>query len=67
MLILTSGQIDSMAVSSYSRTADNDVRVQDYVDDKLQTLADLESLDSLLDNVQQQHELLRVQVSSMMK
>lgn len=39
-----------------------DSRVQDYLDDKLQSAADLETLDSLLASVNAQHELLRQQV-----
>ncbi|KAL9096433.1 MAG: hypothetical protein Q9165_001430 [Trypethelium subeluteriae] len=39
-----------------------DARVDDFLDDKLQSLADLETLDSLLSNVQDQHELLRRQL-----
>lgn len=39
-----------------------DSRVQDYLDDKLQSAADLESLDSLLDNVKNQQDLLKKQV-----
>lgn len=39
-----------------------DTRVQDYLDDKLQSAADLESLDSLLENVRSQQDLLRRQV-----
>ena len=41
-----------------------DVRVQDYLDDKLQSTADLETLDSLLDNVKNQQELLKKQVGA---
>ena len=40
-----------------------DSRVQDYLNDKLQSSADIEALDSLLDNVKTQHELLKKQVS----
>ena len=40
-----------------------DARVEDFLDDKLQSLADLETLDSLLSDVQTQHTLLREQVS----
>ena len=40
-----------------------DTRVQDYLDDKLQSTADLESLDTLLHNLNNQQELLRKQVS----
>jgi len=39
-----------------------DVRVQDYLDDKLQSSADLETLDSLLENAKSQQELLRKQL-----
>ncbi|EON66989.1 hypothetical protein W97_06105 [Coniosporium apollinis CBS 100218] len=41
---------------------DRDVRVGDYLDDKLQTLADLESVDSLLAGVRDRHELLQKQL-----
>ena len=37
-------------------------RVEDYLNDKLQTTADLESLDTLLIDVQKQQELLKRQV-----
>ena len=39
-----------------------DVRVEDYLNDKLQTHADLENLDSLLEGVRKQQDLLRQQV-----
>lgn len=39
-----------------------DSRVQDYLDDKLQSSADLDTLDSLLANVKTQQELLKQQV-----
>lgn len=39
-----------------------DSRVQDYLDDKLQSAADLDSLDSLLENVRNQQDLLKTQV-----
>ncbi|KAJ9647125.1 hypothetical protein H2199_002111 [Coniosporium tulheliwenetii] len=41
---------------------DRDVRVGDYLDDKLQTLADLEFVDSLLADVRDRHELLQKQL-----
>jgi hypothetical protein len=41
-----------------------DARVQDYLDDKLQSAADLDSLSSLLDNVREQQQLLKQQVSN---
>ncbi|KAI9760861.1 MAG: hypothetical protein M1835_000086 [Candelina submexicana] len=41
---------------------ERDVRVEDYLNDKLQTVADLENLDSLLLNVQNQQDLLKKQL-----
>jgi RAD50-interacting protein 1 len=38
-------------------------RVSDFLDDKLQTLADLQSLDELLASVRQQHDVLQQQVA----
>jgi hypothetical protein len=40
-----------------------DSRVVDYLDDKLQTLGDLGSLDALLENIHTQQGLLKQQVS----
>lgn len=45
------------ALSSHERT-----RVEDYLNDKLQVSADLDSLDSLLSSLRAQHELQRKQV-----
>ena len=42
---------------------ESQTRVADYLDDKLQTLRDLDSLDALLANVHNQHGLLKQQVS----
>ena len=42
---------------------ERDVRVEDYLNDKLQTSADLDNLDSLLENVKNQQKLLREQAS----
>ena len=53
-----------MAAISSTRSFDVETRVQDYLNDKLQTAADLNNLESLLQNVQQQHELLQEQVRS---
>jgi hypothetical protein len=39
-----------------------DIRIQDYLDDKIQTVADLEVLDVLLENVKNQQDLLKKQV-----
>lgn len=41
---------------------DRDIRVEDYLNDKLQTTADLDNLDPLLNNVQDQQNLLNEQV-----
>lgn len=45
-----------------SITADQTIRVEDYLNDKLQSQADLENLDTLLESVKQQQELLRKQL-----
>lgn len=45
------------ALSSHERT-----RVEDYLNDKIQISADLESLDSLLSSLRGQHDLQRKQV-----
>ncbi|GAM83226.1 hypothetical protein ANO11243_012120 [Dothideomycetidae sp. 11243] len=43
--------------------ASDDARVKDYLDDRLQTAADLESLDTLLDSIKSQQTMLRQQLS----
>lgn len=43
-------------------TEEQDIRVEDYLNDKLQTNTDLESLDTLLENVKQQQLVLKQQV-----
>ena len=50
--------------SSASRIADEerDVRVEDYLNDKLQNTADLANIDSLLEDVKAQQILLQQQV-----
>ena len=52
-----------MAADSAIRIEERDSRVAEWLDDKLQTLADLESLDALLQDVRSQQVLLRKQVS----
>ncbi|KAI9824321.1 MAG: hypothetical protein M1826_007418 [Phylliscum demangeonii] len=42
--------------------ADNAIRAQDYLNDKIQTPADLENIDSLLSDVKAQQELLKQQL-----
>lgn len=41
---------------------EQNIRVEDYLNDQLQSAADLENLDSLLEKVQKQHALLKEQV-----
>ena len=45
-----------------SRNEDQAIRVQDYLNDKLQETADLASIDSLLEDVKKQQILLKNQV-----
>ena len=42
--------------------ATRDTRVEDYLNDKLQTVEDLGSLEALLKQVEQQHGILQQQV-----
>jgi hypothetical protein len=51
-----------MALDDYRRNQDNDVRLVDFLDDKLQAFADFDTLDSLLDSVKAQQDLLKQQV-----
>jgi hypothetical protein len=39
-----------------------DIRVLDYIDDKLATSSDFDTLDSLIENVKEQQDLLKKQV-----
>ncbi|KAI8631547.1 RINT-1 family protein [Xylariaceae sp. FL1651] len=50
----------SSAVSTYS--AEPDIRLEDYLDDKLQSTADFENLDSLIANVEVQRSQLQSQL-----
>lgn len=54
-----------MADLQLTRTGDVHIRVQDYLDDQIQTAADLEQVDNLLVRVQEQQDLLRKQVRSL--
>ena len=56
-----------MAESQPTKTGDVRARVEDYLNDKIQTAADLDQLDSLIHRVQEQQELLRKQVSSLLQ
>jgi RAD50-interacting protein 1 len=51
-----------MASLVASRNSELDSRVRDYLDDKLQTPADFEGLDALLQQARNQQELLKKQV-----
>ena len=50
-----------MALPSGISKEDLNVRVEDYLNDKLQTSADLENLDTLLKNVLKQQNILKQQ------
>ncbi|KAL3493798.1 TIP-1 family-domain-containing protein [Aspergillus germanicus] len=52
-----------MATPTSTLSTDERVRVQDYLNDKIQTSTDFESLESLLSNLRIQHELQRKQLS----
>jgi hypothetical protein len=41
-----------------------DARVLDYIDDRLATSSDFEALDSLIENVKEQQDLLKRQVTN---
>lgn len=51
-----------MAEVDFNRAADIRTRVEDYLNDKIQTAADLEQVNILLSRVQEQQGLLRKQV-----
>ncbi|KAH0282196.1 hypothetical protein M436DRAFT_55625 [Aureobasidium namibiae CBS 147.97] len=51
-----------MALDDYHQNQDNDVRLVDFLDDKLQAFADFDSLDTLLDSVKAQQDLLKQQL-----
>lgn len=56
--------LSTTMTTSFDRLSSQEAtRVQDYLSDKIQSLADLESLDSLLSNLGAQHELQRKQVN----
>ena len=47
---------------SWDARSNGEIRLEDYLNDKLQTYADLESIDVLLRNVVDQQNILRQQV-----
>lgn len=53
---------DSPQTAQLGNLGTMDARVVDYLDDKLQTLGDLDSLDVLLSNIHTQQGLLKQQV-----
>ncbi|OCT49866.1 RINT-1 family protein [Cladophialophora carrionii] len=56
-----------MAELQLSKTGDVRTRVDDYLTDKIQTAADLDQVDSLLQRVQEQQDLLRKQLDDARK
>ena len=55
-------QVASRGTLNRTAGGEQNIRVEDYLNDQLQTTADLENLDSLLENVQKQQMLLKDQV-----
>lgn len=53
-----------MAELELSSTSDIRTRVEDYLNDKIQTAADLDQLDNLLQQIHEQQSLLKQQVRS---
>ena len=51
-----------MALARQQSTGREDGRIEDYLNDKLQTEADLDGIDVLLNNVLEQQTLLQQQV-----
>lgn len=45
-----------------AQSVEQNIRVEDYLNDQLQSAADLENISTLLENVQKQHALLKEQV-----
>jgi hypothetical protein len=60
MMARVNERYDSSSVLEH----DQNVRVEDFLNDKLQTKEDLDTLDSLLSNVKNQQLLLKQQVGS---
>ena len=54
--------MEQMASLTPSRSMGMDTRVRDYLDDKIQTSADFEGLDALLQQARNQQKLLKEQV-----
>ncbi|KAL4873513.1 hypothetical protein BDV12DRAFT_79823 [Aspergillus spectabilis] len=61
--LLSPHQRRKMANPVSTLSTDERIRVEDYLNDKIQTSADFESLESLLSNLRAQHELQRKQLS----
>lgn len=58
-------QITPRTHSHHFSGEERDIRVEDYLNDKLQTTVDLDNLDPLLKNVHDQQNLLKEQVCSL--
>ena len=59
---MSSSEVLTTSLSWDGAGSNGDSRLEDYLNDKLQTYADLESIDVLLRNVVDQQDLLRQQV-----
>jgi hypothetical protein len=58
-------RLPKMALPPSQLSSQETGRVEDYLNDKFQTISDLENLDSLLDNLREQHELQQKQVRTL--
>ena len=55
-------EVAYQSIPSGNANGDRDVRVEDFLNDKLQNVADLANIDSLLDDLKAQQVLLQHQV-----
>lgn len=62
---MVNGSVDLR--SKQHSQSDRDVRVEDYLNDKIQTIADLASIDTLLADAKKQQSLLEQQASQILR
>ena len=61
-LIIMAIQVAAQTNFGHGKKEEQSIRVQDYLNDKLQTTADLSGIDALLEDVRKQQSLLTQQV-----